>query len=97
VQLPERPYALLTDSERATEYEQICRELSGAHTELAEIKIQHNWLYLRGYKDSTETSVSGRERDAEMASVAIREDEFRLEGQISSLTVIRDLLVLLGI
>ncbi len=47
--------------------DKIARELSAAYTELAEVKIQYNWLYLRGYKDSTATSVSGRERDAEMA------------------------------
>jgi hypothetical protein len=96
VQYPERPYALLTPGERDIEHDRVCRELSAAYTELAEVKIQHNWLYLRGYKDSVATSVSGRERDAEMAAVSITEDQLRLEGQIAALSVIVDLLGVLS-
>jgi hypothetical protein len=95
MQYPERSYALMSLEELASEADMVSRELSKAYAELAEVKVQYNWLFLRGYKDSVATSVSGRERDGDMAAVSIREDELKLEGQIGALGTIRDLLTVL--
>jgi hypothetical protein len=86
----------MTPGELAGEYERTCRELAASYTELGEVKIQYNWLYLRGYKDSVSTSVSGRDRDGEIAAMSVKEDQLRLEGEIGALSTIRDLLVTLG-
>jgi hypothetical protein len=73
--------------------EDVSGRLSAAYTELSAVKVQYLWLYFQGYKASQETSVVGRDRDAEIAAIAVKEDELTLEGNIAALTVQRDHLV----
>lgn len=71
-------------------FESVSKRLAQAYIELAEVKIQHLYVFRQGYQNSHETSVSGRERSGEIAAAAIEEDEIRLEATIASLTVLRD-------
>lgn len=89
------PYAKLSPEELTEELDRVASSLSGAVLELCEVKVQYLWIWSQAYKGSLETSVSGRERDAEVAAIAIKEDEIRLQGNIDSLSVLRDLLVVL--
>lgn len=75
------------------ELEDVSGRLSAAYTELSAVKVQYLWLYFQGYKASAESSVVGRDRDAEIAAISVKEDELTLEGNISALTVQRDHLV----
>jgi hypothetical protein len=88
-------YHKLTADELKEELAEVSTRLAGHCTELSAVKVQYLWLYHQGYKASQETSVSGREHDAEMASVAVKEDEVTIVGNIESSTVLRDLLVTL--
>jgi hypothetical protein len=88
-------YPGLNPAELRYELGLVVSRLAGSYTELSAVKVQYLWLYHQGYKASIETSVSGREHDAEMAAVAVKEDELTLEGNIASLSVLRDLLVTL--
>jgi hypothetical protein len=72
------------------ELDQVSKRLSASYTELSAVKVQYLWLYFQGYKASQESSVVGRDRDAEIAAIAVKEDELTLEGNISALTVERD-------
>lgn len=85
----------LDASELSVELGEVAAKLSAAYTELSAVKVQYLWLYFQGYKASGESSVVGRDRDAEIAAIAVKEDELTLEGNISSLTVLRDYLVAL--
>lgn len=73
-------------------FEAVSERLAAAYRELAEVKVQYLWLYNEGYQRSHETSVSGRERSAEIAAQSIKEDEIRLEGNIAAMLVERDML-----
>jgi hypothetical protein len=75
------------------ELDQVSERLSKSYTELSAVKVQYLWLYFQGYKASQESSVVGRDRDAEIAAIALKEDELTLEGNISALTVQREHLV----
>jgi hypothetical protein len=86
-------YGKLDAEELRTELDSVVAELGAAYVELSAVKVQYVWLFLQGYKGSHETSVSGRDRDGECAAAAVKEDELKLEGQIASLTVVRDHLV----
>ena len=72
------------------ELDQVSARLSAAYTELSAVKVQYLWLYFQGYKASLESSVVGRDRDAEIAAIAVKEDELTLEGNIQALSVQRD-------
>jgi hypothetical protein len=78
------------DPQPADDLESVSKRLAAAYLELAEVKIQHLYVFRQGYQNSHETSVSGRERSGEIAAAAIEEDEIRLESKIASLTVLRD-------
>lgn len=86
MQYPDTPYADLLPDELMAEHEKLARELSAAQVELSEVRVQYMWIFGQAYKASAETSVSGREREAEIATAAIREDEIKLIGQIEALT-----------
>ena len=73
--------------------EDVSGRLSAAYRELSAVKVQYLWLYFQGYKASVESSVVGRDRDAEIAAIAVKEDELVLQGNIDALTVQRDHLV----
>jgi hypothetical protein len=78
------------DPQTPDDLESVSKRLAAAYLELAEVKIQHLYVFRQGYQNSHETSVSGRERSGEIAAAAIEEDEIRLEATIASLTVLRD-------
>jgi hypothetical protein len=88
-------YAGLSPEKLTEELATTSTKLAAAYTELAQVKIQYLWLYNQGYQHTHETSVSGREHAGEIAAMSVKEDELTLEGNIASLTAIRDLLVVL--
>ena len=96
MQLSAKPYHLLDETERLDALEDICRELSAAHVELSQVRIQYMWAYGQAYKAAQSSHVSGRIQEAEIAAAPIREDELELTGKIDSLTVMRDYLTGLG-
>ena len=77
-------------SELEDALEDVSGRLSSAYRELSAVKVQYLWLYFQGYKASQESSVVGRDRDAEIAAIAVKEDELTLEGNIAALSVQRD-------
>jgi hypothetical protein len=93
VQLPPKPLHLLDSAERVAFLEDVARELSKAHLDLSQVKIQYMWAYGQAYKMSHSQHISGRIQEAEIAAAGIKEDELTLLGQIDSLTVMRDYLV----
>jgi hypothetical protein len=84
-------YATKTREDLALALEEVSFRLSAAYKELAEVKIQYLYVFHQGYQNSHETSVSGREQSGEIAAAGIKEDEIRLEANISSMIAERDL------
>jgi hypothetical protein len=85
--------AHLSAEELDQELIDVSERLAKSHEEMAQIKIQHAWLYHQGYRGSQESSVAGRDRDGEYAAMSIHEDELALEGNIAAQSVLRDLIV----
>jgi hypothetical protein len=96
VQLPAKPYYLLSPDERLSHLEDICRELYAAHLELGQVRVQYLWSYGAAYKAAQSQHVTGRIQEAEIAAGALREDELELIGRIDALGTMRDYLVGLG-
>lgn len=85
-------YSTLSPEELVEEFDSVSSALAGAILEMSQVKIQLLYVFNRGYMNSHETSVSGRERSAEVASEEIKNDEILLQGNIDSLRVLRDFL-----
>jgi hypothetical protein len=94
-ELPAEPFTTLDHEAKLAELEKISRALYAAHRELPEVKDQLAYYYFEAWKNSAATSVSGRDREAEGATRAIKKDELDLFAQIDSLSTIRDFLVTL--
>ena len=92
---PLSEYHLLSPDELREELSRVSARLAGYFTELTPIRKQWLYYFFEGYNNSHETSVSGRERSGEYAARSLKEDELDIEGNISSATVQRDLLVTL--
>jgi hypothetical protein len=92
VQLPNKPYHLLSPQERTAALEEICRELYGLHLELSEVRVQYLWAYAQAYKAAQSPHVGGRIQEAEIAAAGIKEDELQLLGRIDALSTMRDYL-----
>lgn len=88
-------YPELSDSDLKAELGSVAERLSEAFTELSAVKSQYIWLYHQGYRASHETSHAGKDVHGRQAALEIEEDQIRLQGNIDSLTVLRDLLVTL--
>ena len=73
------------------DFESISKRLADAYIELGEVKVQYLYVFHQGYMNNSESSVSGRERAGEYAAASIKEDEIRLEANIASLTVLREM------
>ena len=71
--------------------ESISKRLADAYIRTGEVKVQYLYVFHQGYMNNSESSVSGRERAGEYAAASIKEDEIRLEANIASLTVLREM------
>jgi len=94
VQLPPKPFHLLSHDEQVAHLEDIVRELYRCHLDLSQVRIQYMWHYGQAYKAATSEHVSGRVQEAEIAAAAIREEEYELLGRIDALSAMRDYLAM---
>ncbi len=73
-------------------YVAVCRELAGLHMELATVRVGERQAKIRGFHASTEQTVSGRERDADLNALDLTVTVFELVGEVEAATQERDLL-----
>lgn len=73
----------------------VTEQLVNGYLELGSAQAAERQARVRGFLESTETSVAGRERDAEAQSMHLTIALYELQGRIKALTEERDLLRLL--
>lgn len=88
-------YPALSKEELLDELASVVGRLSASYTELSAVKVQYLLLYHRAYQASHEQSHVAKDMHAQRYAFEIKEDEIRLEANIDSLSVLRDLLVTL--
>jgi hypothetical protein len=86
-------YPNLSVEELTAEAAALANGLSGKYKDLAAVKTQYHFWFLRGYRESTETSVAGRDRAGEIAAQTFREEELTAQGEIESLRNLLDFVV----
>lgn len=74
---------------------EVMTELAGLAEALSQSKIAEHKARIRGFYDSDETSIAGRERDAKLASEDFSVAVIEVTGQIESLKEHKEALRLL--
>jgi hypothetical protein len=88
-------YPGLSTADLTTQLAVVVSELFNAYHEVGSTQASERQARVQGFLRSTETSVAGRERDAEAQSMHLTVTLYELQGRIKALTEERDLLRLL--
>lgn len=76
---------MLTRSSALQQLESTTKELAACHRELAQVLMAEKEGRVRTYLESNETSVSGRDRQADYNVLSLSTDSLKLKGEIAAL------------
>lgn len=86
---------MLTRTSALLQLESTTKELAACHRELAQVLMAEKEGRVRTYLESNETSVSGRDRQADYNVLGLSTDTLKLKGEIAALEAeIRYLLIM---
>lgn len=83
---------MLTRIEALAQLELATKELAACHRELAQVLMAEREGRVRSYLQSDETSVSGRDRQADVNVLDLTLDMLKIKGEIAALEADRDYL-----
>jgi len=88
-------YQSMTQKQLLSQLTLVASELANAHIIYASTLQQEKSARVRGFATSGESSVSGRERDAEAQALPLTLGLYEMQGQIRALQEEKELLLLL--